>query len=234
MCQAFFTLGIGIGCMTTIGSYYTKEKSLTGEAICIASLDTVVALMAGLLIFPACFSFNINPDSGPGLIFITLPNVFNNMPEGRLWGALFFLFMTFASFSTVIAVIETILSYSQDVFGMSRKKAALIHGCILWVLSLPCVFSWSVLSGITPFGSGSTILDLEDFIVSSNLLPLGALIFTLFCTLKRGWGWNSFIKEVNQGEGVQLPGWFRIYCQWILPCILILVFLAGYAERFWK
>lgn len=234
MCQAFFTLGIGIGSMTAIGSYYTRERCLTEEACWIAGMDTVVALLAGMLIFPACFAFSINPDSGPGLIFITLPNVFATMAQGRVWGALFFLFMTFASFSTVIAVLESIVSHSMDTHAMSRKKASLLHGTLLWLLSLPCALGWSLFKDFQPFGSGTTILDLEDFIVSSNFLPLGALLFTLFCVLRCGWGFEKFVTEVNQGAGFKLPGWFRLYLQWVLPGLLVLVFLAGYVERFAK
>lgn len=232
MSQAFFTLGIGIGCMTTIGSYYAREKSLTGEALWVAFLDTLVAVMAGLLIFPACFAFGISPDSGPGLVFITLPNVFNSMPNGNLWGALFFLFMTFASFSTVIAVFETIISYTQDVFALSRGSSALLHCVLLWLLSLPCALGWSLFADVHPFGGESTILDLEDFVVSSNLLPLGALFFTLFCSLRCGWGWDKFVAEVNQGDGLKLPLWFRGYLRWGLPLLLLFVFIAGYVERF--
>ena len=232
MSQAFFTLGIGIGCMTTIGSYYAREQSLAGEALWVAFLDTLIAIMAGLLIFPACFAFGVNPDSGPGLVFITLPNVFNSMNHGNLWGALFFLFMTFASFSTVIAVFETIISHSQDVFGLSRPKAALLHCVLLWLLSLPCALGWSFFADLHPLGGDSTILDFEDYLVSSNLLPLGALLFTLFCSLRCGWGWENFIAEVNQGSGLRLPLWFRGYLRWVLPFLLLLVFAAGYVERF--
>ena len=234
MSQAFFTLGIGIGTMTTIASYYTKDKSLTGEALWVAGLDTAVAILAGMLIFPACFAFNISPNSGPGLIFVTIPNVFNAMPHGQFWGALFFLFMTFAAFSTVIAVFETIISYSQDIFHISRVKAAWINGLILWVLSLPCTLGWSTLSFFQPLGAGSTVLDLEDFIVSSNLLPIGGLIFTLFCSLHSGWGFDKFILEVNQGLGLKLPHWIKYYLRYILPLLLIALLVAGYIERFAK
>ncbi|MBQ7607338.1 MAG: sodium-dependent transporter [Desulfovibrionaceae bacterium] len=234
MCQAFFTLGIGIGCMTAIASYYTKEMSLAGEACWIAGMDTVVAILAGLIIFPACFACNINPDSGPGLIFITLPNVFVTMHGGRFWGALFFLFMTFASFSTVIAVVEAIVSHSMDSHGMSRKKASLLHGTLLWILSLPCALGWSTFKNVNPLGPGSTILDLEDFIVSGNLLPLGALLITLFCVLRQGWGFENFAQETNRGSGFKIPDWFRGYLRWVLPLLLILVFIAGYIERFVK
>ena len=234
MSQAFFTLGIGMGCMTTIGSYYAREKSLAGEALWVAFLDTLIALLAGLLIFPACFAFGVNPDSGPGLVFMTLPSVFNSMQHGNLWDALFFLFMTFAAFSTVIAVFETIICHSQDVFGLSRPKAALLHCVLLWLLSLPCALGWSVFADMHPLGGDSTILDLEDFLVSSNLLPLGALLFTLFCSLRCGWGWENFIAEVNRGSGLKLPHWFRGYLRWVLPLLLLFVFAAGYLERFAK
>ena len=234
MSQAFFTLGIGIGVMVTIGSYYTKEKSLTGEALCVAGLDTLVAILAGMLIFPACFAYNINPDSGPGLIFITLPHVFSNMPQGQLWGSLFFLFMAFASFSTVIAVFETIIAYSNDVFHMSRKKASLIHAIFMILTSLPCCLGWSTLSFVQPLGANSCILDLEDFLVSSNILPLGALLFCLFCSWRYGWGWNNFIQETNCGKGIKLPMWLRTYCSYILPALIIIIMIFGYIDRFYK
>ena len=234
MSQAFFTLGIGIGTMATIGSYYTKEKSLTGEAFWVAGLDTVVALLAGLIIFPACFAFNINPDSGPGLIFITLPNVFNSMNNGNIWGTIFFLFMAFAAFSTVIAVFETIISYSQDVFNLSRPKAAIINCLILWCLSLPCALGWSTFSNFVPLGPGTNILDLEDFITSCNILPLGAIIFTLFCSLRSGWGFDRFMAEANQGSGIKLPHWIKWYLRYVLPIILIALLIAGYIHTFFK
>ena len=234
MNQAFFTLSVGIGAMTIFGSYQSKERSLTGEGLWIMGLDTMVALMAGLIIFPACFAFGVSPGAGPGLVFVTLPNIFNNMTGGRLWGALFFLFMSFASLSTVIAVLENIVSYSIDVWGMARRPATLLHGALLWLLSLPCALGFSVLAFAQPLGKGSSILDLEDFILSNNLLPLGGLVFILFCTRRRGWGWDNFIAEADQGRGPRFPRWTRIYLSYVLPCLILLLFVSGYAGRFWK
>lgn len=226
--QAFFTLGIGIGTMATIGSYYESDRSLTGEAAWVAVLDTVVSVLAGMLIFPACFAYGINPDSGPGLIFITLPNVFNSLPQGRMWGTLFFLFMTFAAFSTVIAVFETIIAYSQDVFKMTRQKACLVHCVIMWLLSLPCALGWSYFADVHPLGPKSSILDLEDFLVSSNILPIGALLITLFCTLHCGWGWDGFIREANTGSRAKMLPYLRVYLRYCLPLLLILLLIGGY------
>ena len=192
--QAFFTLSIGAGSMTIFGSYLEKNRSLLGESIHITVLDTFVALMAGLIIIPACFAFGVEPGAGPGLVFITLPNVFNQMAGGRIWGALFFLFMSFASLSTVIAVFENILSYSMDRRGWSRKKAVLVNMAAMILLSLPAVLGFNVLSGIQPLGAGTNIMDLEDFIVSNNILPLGSVVFVMFCVSKYGWGWKNFIK----------------------------------------
>ena len=199
--QAFFTLSIGAGSMTIFGSYLEKNRSLLGESIHITILDTFVALMAGLIIIPACFSFGVEPGAGPGLVFITLPNVFNQMAGGRIWGALFFLFMSFASLSTVIAVFENILSYSIDRKGWSRKKAVAVNMVAMILLSLPAVLGFNVLSGIQPLGAGSNIMDLEDFIVSNNILPLGSVVFVMFCVSKYGWGWKNFITEADAGEG---------------------------------
>lgn len=199
--QAFFTLSIGIGAMEIFGSYMGKECTLAGESINILILDTFVALMAGLIIIPACFAFNVEPGAGPGLVFITLPNVFNQMAGGRLWGALFFLFMSFASLSTVIAVFENIISYSMDRKGWSRGKAVIVNMVAMILLSLPAVFGFNILSGIQPLGAGTNIMDLEDFIVSNNILPLGSVVFVMFCVSKYGWGWKRFIKEADTGEG---------------------------------
>ena len=207
MNQAFFTLSIGIGSMAIFGSYLNKEQTLLKEATNVAVLDTFVAIMAGLIIFPACFSFGINPDSGPSLIFITLPNVFVSMAGGQIWGALFFLFMSFASLSTVIAVFENII--------------------VISILSLPCALGFNVLSGIQPLGTGSTILDLEDLIVSQFLLPLGSLVYLLFCTSKYGWGFENYQKEVNIGKGLKVPHWVKFYVTIILPIIVIFVFING-------
>lgn len=232
MGQAFFTLSLGIGSIAIFGSYIGKEHSLTGEAINITVLDTIVALMAGLIIFPACFSFNVQPDSGPNLIFITLPNIFNHMVAGQLWGALFFLFMTFAALTTIISVFENIVSFALDLWGWSRKKSVLVNAVLIIVLSMPCILGYNVLSGITPFGAGSTILDLEDFLVSNNLLPLGSLVYLLFCTSRYGWGWDNFIAESDSGSGLKFPKWTRLYVSYILPVIVLFIFLQGYWDKF--
>ena len=195
MGQAFFTLSLGIGALAIFGSYIGKDRSLTGEAVSVTILDTFVALMAGLIIFPACFAYNIKPDSGPSLIFITLPNVFNEMSGGRVWGSLFFLFMSFAAISTIIAVFENIISFAMDLTGCSRGKAVAVNLIVIIILSMPCVLGFNLLSGFTPFGPGSNILDLEDFIVSNNLLPLGSLVYLLFCTSRYGWGLRSLLQK---------------------------------------
>ena len=230
--QALFSLSVGMGVMVVYGSYLPANDNIVKTAMWITACDTLIAILAGVAIFPAVFSCGFDPAGGPGQVFCVLPNVFNSMNHGNLWGALFFLFMTFASFSTVIAVFETIISHSQDAFGLSRPKAALLHCVLLWLLSLPCALGWSFFADLHPLGGDSTILDFEDFLVSSNLLPLGALLFTLFCSLRCGWGWENFIAEVNQGSGLRLPLWFRGYLRWVLPFLLLLVFAAGYVERF--
>lgn len=234
MGQAFFTLSLGIGCMAIFGSYIDKKRSLTGESVYIMLLDTFVAIMAGLIIFPACFAFDVDAGAGPGLIFVTLPNVFNNMPLGQLWGALFFVFMSFAALTTVIAVLENIVSHSIDMAGMTRKKAALVDGVLLFVLSLPCALGFNLLSDFQPFGPGSGVLDLEDFIVSSNLLPFGSMVFLFFCCYSKGWGWNNFIQEADSGEGLRFPIWLRPYLRYVLPLIVLSVFVQGYIEKFMK
>ena len=233
MNQAFFTLSVGIGAMTIFGSYQSRERSLTGEGLWIMGLDTAVALMAGLIIFPACFAFGVEPGAGAGLVFVTLPNIFNNMTGGRIWGTLFFLFMSFASLSTVIAVFENIVSYSTDVWHMKRRPATVLHGVLLWLLSLPCALGFSVLSFVQPLGRGSSILDFEDFIVSNNILPLGGLIFILFCTRKRGWGWHNFVAEADRGEGPRFPRWARFWLSWVLPGLILVLFVSGYVDKFW-
>ncbi len=232
MGQAFFTLSLGIGALAIFGSYIGKDRALTGEAVSVTVLDTFVALMAGLIIFPACFAYSVQPDSGPSLIFITLPNVFNAMKGGRLWGTLFFLFMSFAALSTIIAVFENILSFAMDLTGCSRKKAVLVNLIVIIVLSMPCVLGFNVLAGFTPFGSGSNVLDLEDFIVSNNLLPLGSLVYLLFCTSKCGWGYEKFMKEANTGSGMKFPKWIRGYVKYVLPLIVIVIFAMGYYTKF--
>ena len=227
MTQAFFTLSLGIGSMAIFGSYLKKDRALMGESVNIAVLDTFVAFTSGLIIFPACSAFGVEADSGPNLIFITLPNIFNNMPLGRLWGALFFVFMSFAALSTVFAVFENILACTMDIFGWGRKKASLINGIALFILSLPCVLGFNLLSGITPFGKGSNIMDLEDFIVSNILLPVGSLIFVLFCTSRYGWGWKKFTEEANTGNGMKVANWMRGYMTFVLPVIVIVILVIG-------
>ena len=232
MGQAFFTLSLGIGSMAIFGSYISKDRSLTGESLSICLLDTFVAFSAGLVIFPACFAFGVNPGEGPGLVFVTLPNIFNQMTGGRLWGTLFFIFMSFAAMSTVIAVFENILSFSIDMFGWSRRKAVWINGFLILILSLPCALGFNILSGIQPFGAGSTIQDLEDFIISNNLLPIGSLLYLLFCTHKKGWGWNKFIEEADSGNGLKFPKWARFYVSYILPLIVVIILVMGYWQKF--
>ena len=227
MNQSFFTLSIGIGSMAIFGSYIDKDRSLMGESVNIALLDTFVALSSGLIIFPACFAYGVEVDSGPNLIFITLPNIFNNIPLGRLWGSLFFVFMSFAALSTVLAVFENIISCTRDLFGWSRKKATVINGVIMFVLSLPCALGFNVLSGIKPLGADSTIMDLEDFIVNNIILPLGSLVFVVFCTQKFGWGWDNFVNEANQGKGLKVQKWMRGYMTYVLPVIILIVFIIG-------
>lgn len=232
MNQSFFTLSLGIGAMAIFGSYIDKKRTLAGEAVAITVLDTSVALISGLIIFPACFAFGVNPDSGPNLIFITLPNIFNSMAGGRFWGAIFFLCMFFASASTIIAVFENIIAYAMDLTGCSRGKAVAINLVAILILSMPCVLGYNVLSGFAPFGEGTAVLDLEDFIVSNNLLPLGSLLYVLFCTTRYGWGWKNFLAEANSGEGPKFPKWVRPYVTFIVPLIVIFLFIQGYWAKF--
>ena len=232
MGQAFFTLSLGIGAMAIFGSYLGKDHTLTGETINICLLDTLVAFLAGLIIFPSCFAFGVDPGQGPGLVFITLPNIFNQMVGGRIFGVLFFVFMTFAAQSTIIAVFENIISFSMDLFGTSRKKTVLINGIAIILLSLPCVFGFNIWSGFQPMGAGSTIQDLEDFIVSNNLLPLGSMVYLLFCTSRYGWGWKNFLAEADTGKGVKFPAWARVYVSYILPLIVLFIFIMGYYQKF--
>ncbi len=224
MTQAFFTLSLGIGAMAIFGSYIGRERALFGEAVNVGILDTFVAFVSGLIIFPACFAYGVSPDSGPGLIFVTLPNIFNHMFMGRLWGSLFFVFMFFAAFSTVLAVFENIISCCMDLFGWTRKKACGVNVILMIVLSLPCALGYNLLSGFQPRGVGSTVLDLEDFIVSNLLLPLGSLIYVIFATSRYGFGWNRFVAEANQGKGLKVASWMRLYMTYVLPVIILLVF----------
>lgn len=232
MNQAFFTLSLGIGSMAIFGSYIGKEHALLKESVNIAVLDTCVAVVAGLIIFPACFSFGINPDSGPSLIFVTLPNVFNSMAGGRVWGTLFFVFMSFAAFSTVLAVFENIISCCMDMWGISRKKACLINFILLGLLSLPCVLGFNLWSGFMPFGEGSNVLDLEDFIVSNLMLPIGSFIYLLFCVTKIGWGFDNYLKEANTGRGMKVPRFLKPYLQFILPAMILFIFIKGIIDKF--
>ena len=232
MSQAFFTLSIGIGSMEIFGSYLDRKNRITGEAVNIVLLDTFVALMAGFIIIPVCFAYGVEPGSGPSLLFITLPTLFNNMAGGRIWGTLFFIFMSFAALSTIIAVFEEILAFFMDIGGWSRKKAVGVNFVLITMLSLPAILGFNVLSGIQPLGEGSNIMDMEDFLVSSNLLPLGSLVFVLFCVRKNGWGFENFLKEANKGEGIKFPHWIRLYMQYILPLIVVIISLKGYYDMF--
>lgn len=226
MSQAFFTLSLGVASMEIFGSYMSKDNTLMQESLWICVLDTFVALVSGLIIFPACFSFGVQPDAGPDLIFITLPKVFMSMTGGRLWGTLFFLFMTFASFSTVIAVFENLISCCIDNFGWSRKKAVTINLLFMLAASMPCVLGFNIWSGWNPI-RGQNVLGSEDFIVSNLLLPVGALIYLLFCTTKWGWGFDNYIAEANTGSGMKMPVWLKGYFQWILPLLIIGIFVSG-------
>ncbi len=230
--QSFFTLSIGIGAMSIFGSYIGREHRLAGESIRIICLDTFVALMSGFIIFPACSSFGIEAGQGPSLIFVTLPNIFAQMTGGSLWGGLFFLFMSFAALTTVIAVFENIVAYWMDCHGWSRKKACTVNFFLIILLSLPCILGYNLLSGFQPFGEGSAVLDLEDFLVSNLLLPFGSLLFLLFCTQRYGWGFDKFIEEANQGSGISFPRWARFYCTWIMPLIIIVIMGKGIWDKF--
>lgn len=228
MGQAFFTLSLGIGAIAIFGSYIGKERRLLGETISVCTLDTTVAIMSGLIIFPACFAFGVNPESGPGLVFITLPSIFNEMWMGQLWGSLFFVFMSFAALSTIIAVFENIISFGIDLFGWSRRKAVIVNLGLILVLSLPCALGFNVLSGVNPFGAGTYIQDLEDFFVTYNFLPLGSLAYLIFCTSRYGWGFDHFLAEANTGKGLKFAKWTAIYLKYILPCIILFIFIQGY------
>lgn len=227
MTQAFFTLSLGIGAMAIFGSYIGRERALLGEAVNVGILDTFVAFVSGLIIFPACFAYGVSPDSGPGLIFVTLPNIFNHMPAGRLWGSLFFVFMFFAAFSTVLAVFENIISCCMDLFKWTRKKACGINAVLMIALSLPCAMGYNLLSGFQPRGTGSTVLDLEDFLVSNLFLPLGSLIYVVFATSRYGWGWDKLVAEANQGKGLKVANWMKLYMTYVLPVVVLIVFLLS-------
>lgn len=227
MNQSFFTLSLGIGSMAIFGSYLGKERTLMGESVNVAVLDTFVALTSGLIIFPACFAYNVQPDSGPSLIFITLPNIFNNLSGGRIWGSLFFVFMSFAALSTVLAVFENIIACTMDLTGWSRKKTCIIDGILMFFLSIPCILGFNVWSAFQPLGPGSGVLDLEDFIVSNLILPIGSLIFIIFCVTRYGWGWDKFVAEANEGKGLKVANWMRPYVTYVLPVMVLVILIMG-------
>lgn len=228
MNQSFFTLSLGIAAMEIFGSYMSKDDTLPGESVKICALDTFVAIMAGLIIFPACFSYGVEPDQGPALIFITLPNVFVNMAGGRIWGTLFFLFMTFACFSTIIAVFENIISFCIDMFKISRKKSVVINAVIILIASLPCVFGFNIWSGFELFGQN--VLGMEDFLVSNILLPVGSLIYLLFCVTKFGWGFDNYLAECNTGKGMKFARFLKPYFQFVLPILVLIVLVQGFIK----
>ena len=232
MNQAFFTLSLGIGAMSIFGSYIGKERSLLGESLNIALLDTFVAITSGLIIFPACFTFHVDQTSGPGLIFITLPNIFNHIPMGKLWGSLFFIFMSFAAFSTILAVFENIISCGMEVTGWSRKKSSFINAIAIILLSVPCVLGYNLWSSDIFAVFGGAVLDFEDFLVSNLFLPLGSLVYLLFCTSRYGWGWKNFTTEANTGKGLKIQNWMRGYISYILPLIVLFIFFFGLYDKF--
>lgn len=232
MTHAFFTLSVGIGSMEIFGSYLGRERKLTGEAVNVTVLDTLIAFVAGIIIIPSCISFGIRPDSGPKLLFITLPNVFNQMLSGRIWGSLFFVFMSFAALSTVIAVFENIICISMDLFGWERKKSLLVNLFGIALLSLPAVLGYNVWSHVQVLGNGTTIMDLEDFLVSYNILPLGSFLFVLFCTHKNGWGFDAFLQEVNTGKGRVFPKALKGYMSYVVPAIILVIYFKGYYDMF--
>ena len=232
MNQAFFTLSLGIGAMSIFGSYIGKERSLLGESLNIALLDTFVAITSGLIIFPACFTFHVDQTSGPGLIFITLPNIFNHIPMGKLWGSLFFIFMSFAAFSTILAVFENIISCGMELTGWSRKKSSFINAIAIILLSVPCVLGYNLWSSDIFAVFGGAVLDFEDFLVSNLFLPLGSLVYLLFCTSRYGWGWKNFTTEANTGKGLKIQNWMRGYISYILPLIVLFIFFFGLYDKF--
>ena len=230
MGQAFFSLSLGIAAMEIFGSKIGRERSLTGEAVNVTALNTLVAILAGLIIFPACFAYGVTPDSGPSLVFVTLPVVFGQMPLGNVWGALFFVFMSFAALSTVIAVFENLISFTMDKWGVTRMRAVVFNGVLVIVLSLPCALGFNVLSGVTIPGIGD-IQTIEDFIVSNNMLPLGSLVFVLFCTTRKGWGWDKFLAEADAGEGMKFPAKTRLWVKYGIPALILVIFVMGYVPK---
>ncbi len=232
MNQAFFTLSLGIGAMSIFGSYIGKEHSLLGESVRIVVLDTFVAITAGLIIFPACFTYHVDQTSGPSLIFITLPNIFANMSMGRLWGSLFFLFMAFAAMSTVLAVFENIICCGMELTGCSRKKSSLVNLVLIILLSMPCVLGYNLWAWDSFAVFGGAVLDVEDFLVSNLFLPLGSLVYLLFCVTRYGWGWQNYKKEVNTGKGLKVQDWMRGYLTYVLPLIVVFIFAFGLYDKF--
>lgn len=230
--QAFFTLSIGIGSMAIFGSYIGKERSLLGESVNITVLDTFVAVTAGLIVFPTCFAYGIDVGGGPGLLFVTMPNVFVNMPYGRLWGSLFFMFMSFAALSTAFAVYENIVGNVKELTGWSRKITCIVCAAGMFVLSLPCALGYNVWADFKPFGEGTGVLDLEDFVVSNLLLPIGAIVFVLFCCSRYGWGWKNYMEEANAGEGLKTPNWLKNYMKYIVPAVLVIILVVGLIDFF--
>jgi NSS family neurotransmitter:Na+ symporter len=233
MSQAFFTLSLGIGSMAIFGSYINKQRSLAGESASVIGIDTFVALMAGLIIFPTAAAFGVDAGAGPGLVFITLPNIFNEMAGGQIWSVLFFLLLVLAAMTTAVAVFENLTAYAMDQWGWSRKKAVVVEGIVVFALSMPCVLGFNIWSSVQPLGEGSAFIDLWDFIVSFLLLPIGSLIFALFCSHKFGWGWDNFLAEANAGEGMKFPTGLRFYCGVILPIIIAFVLVVGIVSKFW-
>lgn len=232
MGQAFFTLSVGQGSIEIFGTYMDRQHTLAKEATFICGLDTMVALLAGVVIFPACFSYAVQPDSGPSLLFVTLTTVFSNMSGGSFWGGLFFLFMIFAAVSTLIAVFESIIAITMDLFSISRKKSVVVNFCIIMLLSIPCLLGFNVLSDIHPLGAGSSILDFQDFLISNNILPLGSLLFVLFVTAKSGMGFKNYLKECNHGMGPKIPAFFYWYFRFVLPVVIAVLLAAGYINIF--
>jgi len=227
MNQAFFTLSLGIGSMAIFGSYIDKKRTLLGESVNIATLDTFVALASGFIIFPACYAYDVDVTSGMGLIFLTLPNIFNHLPGGQFWGSLFFIFMSFAALSTIFAVFENVVSCTMDLFGWARKKASILNGLFLSVACLPCVLGWNVWSAFQPLGEGTNVMVLEDFFVSNLALPIGSLVFIIFCVTRYGWGWDKFVAEANEGEGLKVQNWMRGYVTYVLPVMVGFIFVVG-------